>query len=264
MRPNPSTATRGSKPAPASSKAGSVTTTAPLEWVRPPLQARSRETLERLLDAAEEVIEERGVEEATVAEVVRRAGSSVGSFYARFRDKEGLVRSVFERFADQALMTATDALSPERWAGVAIDQAIETLARFVIGVLEKKRGIVTALVARAPVDPTFTRFGERLIEQIGALLVGLLEARGLRANHPQPRLAVDVAVWLFLSALELRALATMHGAPRLTDADAARELARMCTRYLGVAETAIAKPGARRSRAKSSQGIRRARTRSIR
>ncbi len=211
------------------------TTTVPeLEWVRPPLQARSRETLERLLDAAEEIFDEKRVEEATVAEVARRAGSSIGSFYARFHDKEGLVRSVFERFAEQAVMTAEVALVPARWEGVPIEEALETMARFVIVVLDKKRGLVSALVGRAPVDSALTRLGERLVERVAALLAALLAARGLRPRHPSPRLALEVAVWLFLSGLELRAVSRLHGAPGLSDADAARELARVCARYLGI------------------------------
>ena len=47
-----------------------------LQWVRPPQQARSQETLERLLDAAETLIAEKGFEDTPVAEVASRAGSS--------------------------------------------------------------------------------------------------------------------------------------------------------------------------------------------
>ena len=51
---------------------------------RTPRQKRSRESLERLLDATEEQISAVGVESFTVADVVRRAELSVGAFYARF------------------------------------------------------------------------------------------------------------------------------------------------------------------------------------
>ena len=58
-----------------------------LHWVRPPQQARSQETLNRLLDAAEQLVAEKGFDDTPVAEVARRAGSSVGAFYSRFREK---------------------------------------------------------------------------------------------------------------------------------------------------------------------------------
>ena len=91
-----------------------------LEWVNPPQQARSQQTLDRLLDAAEALIEERGFEEISVAEITRKARSSVGAFYSRFKDKQGLLRYVQQRFSEQAAATAEVALSPDRWAGMSV------------------------------------------------------------------------------------------------------------------------------------------------
>ncbi len=88
-----------------------------LRWVRAPQQARSQETLDRILDAAEALVTEKGFEEATVAEVARRAESSVGAFYARFRDKTGLLYALHDRYLEQAMATADLALDPARWAG---------------------------------------------------------------------------------------------------------------------------------------------------
>ncbi|MEX2528087.1 MAG: helix-turn-helix domain-containing protein [Gemmatimonadota bacterium] len=60
--------------------------------VRSPKQSRSRDTLDRLHAAALELMAEHGVEGVTVRDVVEKAGSSVGSFYARFSGREQLVR----------------------------------------------------------------------------------------------------------------------------------------------------------------------------
>ena len=61
---------------------------------RSPQQLRSRQTLDRLLDAAEAVIREEGISELTVAKVVKRGQSSVGAFYRRFPDREALLFAV--------------------------------------------------------------------------------------------------------------------------------------------------------------------------
>jgi hypothetical protein len=53
-----------------------------LESVARPKQARSEQTLQRILDAAEGLIEEKGLADASIPEIVRRAGSSVGGFCA--------------------------------------------------------------------------------------------------------------------------------------------------------------------------------------
>ena len=63
-----------------------------------PKQPRSERTQERLLRAAEKLILEKGLADASVPEIARRAGSSVGGFYARFPDKDALLRALEERF----------------------------------------------------------------------------------------------------------------------------------------------------------------------
>ena len=87
-----------------------------VEWVKPTHQARSQETLERILEAAEELVSERGFDNATVSEIVRRANSSVGAMYARFNDKDSLLVCLHERFCEQALATADTARRQNRTA----------------------------------------------------------------------------------------------------------------------------------------------------
>ena len=66
-----------------------------LRWVKPPRQARSQHTLDRLLDAAEALVHEKGgFDDVPIAEIVRRAESSVGSFYSRFPDKDALLQAM--------------------------------------------------------------------------------------------------------------------------------------------------------------------------
>ena len=64
------------------------------DGVRLPRQARSRATFERLLDAAEELLEHEGVDGTSMAAVAQRAGSSIGALYTRVPDKTTLVRAV--------------------------------------------------------------------------------------------------------------------------------------------------------------------------
>ena len=59
-------------------------------WVNPVAQKRSREMCERILTAAFEVFSEKGYGDTNVSEITRLAGCSVGIFYKRFSDKEGL------------------------------------------------------------------------------------------------------------------------------------------------------------------------------
>ena len=60
---------------------------------------------------------EKGFEDTPVSEIVPRASSSVGAFYARFDDKDALLHALAVRFVDQAMATADAALDPTRWEG---------------------------------------------------------------------------------------------------------------------------------------------------
>lgn len=60
------------------------------EWILPAHQVRSREQRDRLLKAGERVFAEHGYWDSHVAQIVKEAGCSVGSFYRRFKDKEAL------------------------------------------------------------------------------------------------------------------------------------------------------------------------------
>ncbi len=72
------------------------------EGVRPPKQERSRETLERIVVAAEEVLDGRTFSDVSVEEILNRADVNKSSFYARFKTKEDLLPLLYERFTDRA------------------------------------------------------------------------------------------------------------------------------------------------------------------
>ncbi len=172
-----------------------------LEWITPPKQQRSQRTLERLLDAAEALIEERGVDGITISAVVKKAGSSVGAFYARFGDKESLLRCVFERFYEQAGATADAALEPSRWADVSLSDAIGTAIAFTVHVFRERRGVIAALLSHANDNSSFASPAEMFTDQIAAHLLALTVARGEVITHPEPQSATRACVWLVLAAL---------------------------------------------------------------
>ena len=66
-----------------------MTTAAPQR--RQPVQERSRQTVARLLDAAEALIDEGGVEAVTTRAVADRAGVTYPSLYRFFADREEIL-----------------------------------------------------------------------------------------------------------------------------------------------------------------------------
>ena len=66
-----------------------------------PAQARSRRRVEAILDAAERLVVERGVEALTTRDIAEAAGVPVASLYQYFADKEDVLLALAERDMDE-------------------------------------------------------------------------------------------------------------------------------------------------------------------
>lgn len=207
-----------------------------VEWVRPTHQARSQETLERILEAAEEVVSEKGFDNATVSEIVRRAKSSVGSMYARFNDKDSLLVCLHERFCEEALATAEVALDPARWEGASIADIFSSAIPFLVHIYHLKRGLIRAFIVRGSIDQPFAERAGRMSRAISERLIALLEARRDEIKHPDPVLAVDFGLRMTFDTLDHATLfsdiqrSTINYSPQ----QLAEELPRAFLSYLGV------------------------------
>jgi len=85
---------------------------------RPWQWARTADTQRALLDAAREVFTEQGFAEASIAEVVERAGSSVGSLYHHFGGKSELFIALWQEYQHAQEEAASKAVAQARKAGV--------------------------------------------------------------------------------------------------------------------------------------------------
>jgi len=207
-----------------------------LRSVARPKQARSEATLHRLLDAAESLIEEKGVGDVSVPEIVRRAGSSVGGFYARFKDKDELLRALEERFLGEMRELLDELAAPVRWEGATIADIVRAGVATLLRVFRERRPLLVAFMARA------ARGSGPEVEQIlgfrrevSARFVALLSARTEDLAHPEPRIAVDLAIQLVFGLMhQLIVFGDVHvGDRRLAEDELAEELVRAVLGYVG-------------------------------
>src|SRR4029450_10843267 len=75
-------------------------------------QRRARDTRTTLLEAARDVFSEVGYTEANVADVVARAGSSVGSMYHHFGGKADLYLALYDEHQSRQEARAEPAVAP--------------------------------------------------------------------------------------------------------------------------------------------------------
>ena len=207
-----------------------------LRSVAQPKQARSEETLYRLLDAAEELIEEKGISDLSIPEIVRRAGSSVGGFYARFRDKNELLRAIEERFFNELDLRVQLLAQPERWAASPVSEVLRACVQELVATFRERQALIGAFLARAAQDPAFMAEGLRFRRQVSQRILALLNPRADEMSHPDPEVAIDLCVHFAFGLMnqavmfgEIRA-----GSRRLNDRDLEIELQRAFQAYLGV------------------------------
>ena len=214
---------------------------APPYHVRPPKQERSRKTLRRIVAAARQIIAEEGVEAATVSRVVQRAGSSVGSFYARFEGKEDLLRYLEERVWTVARERWDEAMASRSWE----DLELEGVVRSVTGMLVTLE--LEDADARRALEQDGAGAGEeaaRFHAHVEADVRELLLGRRDRIGHPRPERAVSVAYrWAVGGIRQLLAPGGTDGGAEL-DADAVvEEATRGLLAYLGGQAASQAPPG---------------------
>lgn len=205
-------------------------------WIRPPRQARTHRSLERLLDVAEMLLRDKNFDDIHVRDIADRADASVAAFYRRFKDKDALLHALHERRCEEAFATADDALSPERWQTADIAEILFAIFPFLIEVLQPNESLYQAIYQRAITDEQMRERSMKLTRHVVSRLSDLLIARSYEIHHPTPATAVP------FSLIQAIALLVQHytvgvkdiGTSPMSDELIARELTTSCLAYLGV------------------------------
>ncbi len=86
---------------------------------RAPMQRRSVESVQRMLDAAQELVAENGYDALTTTLIAERADVSIGSLYQFFPDKQAIIRAValrnLERFSERLSAMVTGQRFGDWW-----------------------------------------------------------------------------------------------------------------------------------------------------
>jgi AcrR family transcriptional regulator len=124
------------------------------------VQKRTLETRARLIAAAEEIIGEAGYEALRVEEVVQRAGTAKGTFFAHFRDKDALMELMIGQKIDAHLDKLAQAKPPDTVDKLAKALmplcAFMTCERYVFDIILRYSG-AAAVEKIGPIAATFGR-----------------------------------------------------------------------------------------------------------
>jgi AcrR family transcriptional regulator len=206
-----------------------------------PQQARSRESMRKLLKAAAEVLGQHGLEGATIPRIARHAGLTPGAIYRRFPDKDALLETVIigilERQDERLRMMLTPAMSRQIPLPVFTEQLINNM----LISYRANAGLLRALrqFAQGRDHTSFYRKVTRMEMRTYAYLVDLFLVHRKEIKHPDPQTAASFALMTLISALiELilvdHDMQSWQAVIPKDDLSLKRELLRSFLSYLGI------------------------------
>ena len=155
--------------------------------------------------ASLELLGTEGLTGLTVHKVVAKAGSSVGSFYARFDGKEDLLDYLGERVWTEALERWEVALETRDWSTLSLDEVVEGSVGLLIDAQRSRSDYLRALDwASGRQNDAYERFRGELLLGLGRLLLEQRES----ISHPDPELAVRIGLRAILGTVEAEIRAT--------------------------------------------------------
>ena len=223
-----------------------------------PQQARSRESLSKLMRAAQEVLGQKGVEGATIPVIARHAGLTPGAVYRRFRDKDALLEAVILRMLKRQDEGIRAALTPGMARQIPLALFAQQLIHSLLTSYRRHAGMIRAMrqFSQARLHTPFFRKVARLEVSSYEYLVELFLEHRDEIQHSQPKIAVSFAIMMLISTLI--ELVVAEGDLRLwktllpqDDAALKAELSRAFLSYLGVKPN----PGGNRPRAIPPGGL---------
>jgi AcrR family transcriptional regulator len=186
-----------------------------------------------MLDAAESLFAAGGANAVTVEAVVQTAATSVGSFYARFTDREGLLAAMHARFLDRMQAEAAAAIAAAaRQAPLA--EAVAEFVGHTYRIAVRHRASILFFVATSATDTPLRNQGLAANPAFAAAFSAAVGPFRAEIAHAQPERAVDVAFRILFAMFVQRALFTPREATgrSLSEAAIAREITNCLVAYL--------------------------------
>jgi AcrR family transcriptional regulator len=195
-----------------------------------PRQARSRATVDSVLEATARVLVKRGFDGLTTNLVAEAAGVSIGSLYQYFPNKAALVGALIEKHVDAMQSLALAELT--RVAQLPMPEAIRSVIEVMIRAHAVSPELHRVLTEQVPRVGRMAKLRE--IEAITHRMVaGLLASRKAELAIEDP----DMAAFVLVSAIEaITHRAALFSPELLRDPRLVDETCAMVRRYLGVCD----------------------------
>jgi AcrR family transcriptional regulator len=170
-------------------------------YARAPKQTRSRQSFDRMLDAAIEIINEGGLAALTLAEVSRRSRVSIGSIYCRVDSKDALIREVQARALTEMDHEFAMLVNRVRRKGLGLRELVPTIVRELALYLRRHARLLGAFMQQAAVDPVIESVGRKSWQQNALDFKLILLERHAEFRHPDPEHAASTCFMVVYGCL---------------------------------------------------------------
>ncbi len=213
-----------------------------------PQQARSRESLRKLLKAAAEVLGQHGVEGTTIPRIAEHAGLTAGSVYRRFRDKDELLETTILGILERQEERLKTGISPEMARQIPLTVFAEQVIGGMVLSYRANASLFRAMrmFAQGRRQTAFWKKAARYETRAITRVVELFLSHREEIRHPNPEMAITFGLTMIVSTLfEIIVMATQenpakHLMPK-DDNALKQELLRSFLHYLGVGDSRQAK-----------------------
>lgn len=168
-----------------------------------PQQARSRESLRKLLKAAAEVLGQHGVEGTTIPRIAQHAGLTPGAVYRRFPDKDALLETVILGILERQYERLRVALTPEMARQIPLAVFAEHVITSMLISYRASAGLLRAVrqFVQARDQTVFYKKAAKLEMQTFQYLMELFLVHRKEIRHRDPQVAVAFALVTLSSTL---------------------------------------------------------------
>ncbi|MCB9643580.1 MAG: TetR/AcrR family transcriptional regulator [Myxococcales bacterium] len=165
----------------------------PFALRKAPVQERSRQMFQWILDAAIHLFEEKDFESATTNEIAERAGVSIGSLYQYFPNKEAILLQLLKQHSERVF----GALEKVLGASSVRAQPPEYLVRAVLALMDEHHQDTPTLHrmfwSKAPFSDELAQFKQACRERLRASLANLIQLHpALYVEDP------DISAWILI------------------------------------------------------------------
>jgi AcrR family transcriptional regulator len=168
-----------------------------------PQQARSRESLSKLLKAAVEVLEQYGLAGTTIPRIAVQAGLTPGAVYRRFRNKDVLLKTAVLRVLEDQDKVLRFSLTVEAAAGTPLPTLVDQLINSLVVSYRANARLLRALrqFLQENEGTPFWKNASKLEMRTFEYLVAIFMASQSEIKHTDPRSAVALGLVMVVGTL---------------------------------------------------------------